>query len=134
MRVLDENLCSHIWSVCYLAQSLFDDMQMHAEPCTRRCPAGLVVSRRARHQLKHTIGNAIPIGHTTPMKYVSINYLFYLHIFVLLIFCNLSAAGSYCFRDGVAPFCPSSTNSFGDLRCCIDQSEFKTTEDDIVEA
>lgn len=67
----DANLCSHIWSICYLAQSIFEDQQLHAEPCSRRCPPGPAKSRMSRRLLtdkRNYIGNAIPLGQHTPMK------------------------------------------------------------------
>lgn len=36
--LLDANLCSHLWALCFAAQSLFNDYQMHAKKCTQVCP------------------------------------------------------------------------------------------------
>lgn len=71
MFVSDPNLCSHIWSVCYLSQSIFDNSLMNAEPCTRRCPVGPVGIRNLRtnrFQFRQSIGFGIPMGQHTPMK------------------------------------------------------------------
>lgn len=35
---LDANLCSHLWSLCFTAQSLFSDYRMYAKKCTKVCP------------------------------------------------------------------------------------------------
>lgn len=64
---LDENLCSHVWSICYLAESLFNGSSYEAEPCTRKCPAGPVIGlRRGRDDNRYAVGNLIPMGHRTP--------------------------------------------------------------------
>lgn len=34
----DTNLCSHLWSLCFTAQSLFSEHPMHAEKCSQVCP------------------------------------------------------------------------------------------------
>lgn len=66
----DPNLCSHIWAVCYLSQSIYDSSLMNAEPCTRRCPVGLRNLRNNRFQFRQTqsLGFGIPMGQHTPMK------------------------------------------------------------------
>ncbi|XP_039442735.1 phospholipase A1 VesT1.02-like isoform X1 [Culex pipiens pallens] len=93
------NLCSHIWAVCYLAQSIFEGMEPMAEPCNRRCPTNVLIppGRQGRGRFGYAIGYAIPMGQKTPM----------------------SASGSYCIKDTTPPFCPTSATSPGDLRCCI---------------
>jgi phosphatidylserine sn-1 acylhydrolase len=77
--IVDINLCSHIWSICYLAQSLFDEEPI-AEPCNRRCPSGLnnggpffgnggpAFNRRSRQRMGFAVGYSIPMGQRTPMK------------------------------------------------------------------
>ncbi|KAL5280433.1 hypothetical protein ACFFRR_004425 [Megaselia abdita] len=94
------NLCSHIWSICYLAQSIFQGIEPYAEPCSRRCPSGLrgLRSLRGRNLARYAVRNAIPMGMTTPMN----------------------AYGSYCIKDDQPPFCPTSPDSIGDQRCCLD--------------
>lgn len=64
----DENLCSHVWAVCYLAETLFNEASYEAEPCTRKCPAGPVIGglRRGRDYNRYAVGNLIPMGHRTP--------------------------------------------------------------------
>ncbi|KAJ6646181.1 Phospholipase A1 member A [Pseudolycoriella hygida] len=99
----NSNLCSHIWSVCYLAQSIFDSSLSQAEPCPRRCPPGPIISRRSRNQLRNSIGNTIAMGHDAPMN----------------------AIGSYCIKDFTPPFCPTNSTMFGDPRCCIDKVELE---------
>lgn len=35
----DPNLCSHLYALCFIAQSLFDDKQLlQAKRCTQVCP------------------------------------------------------------------------------------------------
>ncbi|XP_055308490.1 phospholipase A1 VesT1.02-like [Sitodiplosis mosellana] len=89
------NLCSHIWSVCYLSQSIYDSSLMNAEPCTRRCPVG--IRRHNRFLYRQNVGFDIPMGQHTP----------------------INAYGSYCLKDNGVPFCPSESNPVGDVRCCI---------------
>lgn len=67
------NLCSHIWSVCYLAQSVFDS-KVVAEPCLRKCPSGVnlypVGAKPERIPKKSRYGFAlnygVPMGQSTP--------------------------------------------------------------------
>lgn len=66
--ISDANLCSHIWSVCYLSQSIYDSALMNAEPCTRRCPVGIRSFRNNRFLYRQTVGFDIPMGQHTPMK------------------------------------------------------------------
>lgn len=99
----NENLCSHIWSICYLAQSIFAENEPHAEPCARRCPSGIgsksrsAIFRRDRSLARYAVRNAIPMGQHTPVN----------------------ALGSYCLKDNTPPFCPTSPDSIGDHRCCL---------------
>ncbi|KAF5298137.1 hypothetical protein FQA39_LY02561 [Lamprigera yunnana] len=85
----NESLCSHVWAVCYLAESLHPEFVKKAEPCSRRCPSG---SRPG-----HRVGFPIPMGQPTP----------------------LSATGSYCVHDDQPPYCPKFQGAPGDKRCCI---------------
>lgn len=74
--LIDINLCSHIWSICYLAQSVFDDIQQHAEPCSRRCaPISQSSKRKERNNYRYAIQNSIPMGQHTPLKYVCLKIL-----------------------------------------------------------
>ncbi|XP_062552201.1 phospholipase A1 VesT1.02-like [Armigeres subalbatus] len=97
------NLCSHIWAICYLAQSVYDGMEPMAEPCHRRCPTNVLMppgARNGRHgkgRFGYAIGYAIPMGQKTP----------------------LSAFGSYCVKDPSPPFCSINSATPGDKRCCI---------------
>ncbi|XP_055541428.1 phospholipase A1 member A-like isoform X1 [Wyeomyia smithii] len=93
------NLCSHIWAVCYLAQSLFEGSEPMAEPCNRRCPTSVLLptARQRSGRFGYAVGYAIPMGQKTPM----------------------SASGSYCIKDTHPPFCPSHAGAPGDKRCCI---------------
>uniref|UniRef100_A0A182QP58 Lipase domain-containing protein n=1 Tax=Anopheles farauti TaxID=69004 RepID=A0A182QP58_9DIPT len=96
------NLCSHIWAICYLAQSLYEGQEPMAEPCSRRCPSNAVLSgangfREGRRRFGYAMGYAIPMGLKTPPN----------------------ASGSYCIKDNNPPFCPSKPSMPGDQRCCI---------------
>ncbi|KAB0802107.1 hypothetical protein PPYR_04293 [Photinus pyralis] len=89
MLFADESLCSHVWAICYMAESLHGELTRKAEPCSRRCPSG---SRPG-----HRIGIPIPMGQSTP----------------------LTTSGSYCVHDERPPYCPSHPGAPGDKRCCI---------------
>ncbi|CAH0555144.1 unnamed protein product [Brassicogethes aeneus] len=87
---LDVQLCSHVWSICYMAESLHLGKAKKAEPCSRQCPAG------PRPDLK--LGKPIMMGQHTP----------------------LSASGSYCVQDNLnPPYCPTFLGDIGDKRCCL---------------
>ncbi|KAK4875868.1 hypothetical protein RN001_012290 [Aquatica leii] len=85
----NESLCSHVWAICYLAESLHTELVKKAEPCSRRCPTG---SRPG-----HRVGFPVLMGQPTP----------------------LSTTGSYCVHDDQPPFCPKQPGAPGDKRCCI---------------
>ncbi|XP_055857650.1 phospholipase A1-like [Episyrphus balteatus] len=101
------NLCSHIWSICYLAQSIYTNQEPHAEPCSRRCPSGL--RRISRSQAQYNVRNAIPMGMHTPM----------------------SAFGSYCLKDNTTPFCPATEDEVGDPRCCLAEAAEEVTDNNL---
>ncbi|XP_018372508.1 PREDICTED: phospholipase A1-like [Trachymyrmex cornetzi] len=50
-------LCSHVWAVCFMAQSV-DDANLIAESCSRRCPSGPRIAARA--------GEYTTMGQYTP--------------------------------------------------------------------
>lgn len=67
------NLCSHIWSVCYLAHSVFDKNEIIAEPCLRKCPSGVNLlpaatkpGRTAKSRYGFALNYGIPFGQFTP--------------------------------------------------------------------
>ena len=69
------NLCSHIWSICYLAQSIFESNEIIAEPCNRKCPSGVNLNqkptrRTSRNRYGFALNYGIPMGQSTPKKYV----------------------------------------------------------------
>ncbi|XP_019864600.1 phospholipase A1-like [Aethina tumida] len=87
---LDEQLCSHVWSICYMAESIHPGRARRAEPCSRRCPSGPRPGIR--------VGHPIMMGQYTP----------------------LYASGSYCVHDGdYPPYCPKFVGDIGDKRCCL---------------
>ncbi|XP_023024635.1 phospholipase A1 VesT1.02 [Leptinotarsa decemlineata] len=86
---IDVQLCSHVWAICYMAESLFPEIAKVAEPCSRRCPAGPRPVNR--------VGAPVLMGQSTP----------------------LSASGSYCFQNKYPPFCPKQQGGIGDNRCCL---------------
>lgn len=90
---IDVQLCSHVWAVCYMAESLFPTMIKKAEPCSRRCPTGPRPGTR--------VGLPLEMGHGTP----------------------LSATGSYCIQNKHPPYCPTHEGAIGDNRCCLKPPE-----------
>ncbi|XP_013142423.1 PREDICTED: uncharacterized protein LOC106106393 [Papilio polytes] len=56
-RIIDEALCSHVWSICYQAESLFRVRQ--AAPCGRRCSVRVPPARAA--------ALPVPLGQPAPM-------------------------------------------------------------------
>lgn len=78
VNTTNANLCSHIWAICYMAQSLFRNNEIIAEPCLRKCPSGVNLNQPTRGQLQRRIGKSyryrygyalnygIPIGQSTP--------------------------------------------------------------------
>lgn len=53
----DEALCSHVWSICYQAESLFRPRS--AAPCGRRCAVRVPPSRSS--------ALPVPLGQPAPM-------------------------------------------------------------------
>ncbi|CAG9760469.1 unnamed protein product [Ceutorhynchus assimilis] len=90
---IDAQLCSHIWAICYMAESLVPTLQKKAEPCARRCPSGPRPGNR--------IGIPVMMGQSTP----------------------LTAAGSFCVHDSEPPYCPKNSDDIGDVRCCLNAPE-----------
>ncbi|XP_048518740.1 phospholipase A1 member A-like [Dendroctonus ponderosae] len=90
---IDAQLCSHIWAICYMAESLVPHLQKKAEPCARRCPSGPRPGNR--------VGIPMMMGQSTP----------------------LTAAGSYCIHDKEPPYCPKKAGHIGDSRCCLKPPE-----------
>ncbi|BES94926.1 Lipase [Nesidiocoris tenuis] len=88
----NEVLCSHIRSVCYLAESLDGSRAQIGHPCVRRCLAGERRPSWERH------GLPVPIGHSTPE-------------WVDGMFCVTSGSGS--------PYCPTKENPIGNPLCCV---------------
>lgn len=78
------NLCSHIWAICYMAQSLFSSNEIIAEPCLRKCPSGVNLNQPTRPQLQRRIGKSyyerygyalnygIPMGQSTPKTWFAL--------------------------------------------------------------
>lgn len=87
----NKQLCSHVWAVCFMAQSINNPYeQLIAEPCSRRCPAGPRINSRP--------GEALVLGQHTPF----------------------GSRGSFCFNGLNPPYCPEySINGIGDKRCCL---------------
>ncbi|XP_014212403.1 lipase member H [Copidosoma floridanum] len=84
----NEQLCSHVWSVCYMAQSVNGGRDLVAEECSRRCPAGPRIAAR--------LGDTLVIGQNTPM----------------------GTRGSFCLTSKEPPYCPKYNNGRGDDKCC----------------
>lgn len=71
------NLCSHIWAVCYLANSVFDLNEIIAEPCLRKCPSGVNLlptspkpERKPKNRYGFALNYGIPMGHSTPKTWL----------------------------------------------------------------
>ncbi|XP_011873983.1 PREDICTED: phospholipase A1 [Vollenhovia emeryi] len=83
-------LCSHVWAVCFMAQSVDDGgAAMIAESCSRRCQSDSRIASKA--------GEYVMMGQYTPM----------------------GTRGSFCFSNSNPPYCPRHWNGHGDERCCI---------------
>ncbi|XP_015114960.1 phospholipase A1 member A [Diachasma alloeum] len=100
----NEQLCSHVWVVCYMAESIFGDSKsLTAEPCSRRCPAGPRINSRPGERL--IMGQHTPVG----------------------------SRGSFCLKRTNPPFCPDfSSNGIGDQRCCLEKIPSDRVETDFV--
>ncbi|XP_001607221.2 phospholipase A1 [Nasonia vitripennis] len=85
----NHELCSHVWAVCYMAQSVDGVHDMIAEPCSRRCPSGPRIAPRS--------GEVLLMGQHTPS----------------------GSKGSFCLTSYDPPYCPKFYNGRGDDRCCI---------------
>lgn len=82
-------LCSHNWSICYMADSIDGRSELFAEPCSGRCPPPRRVGPRSSESLI--------IGHQTPT----------------------TIRGSYCLTTVESPYCPRDKLDRGDIRCCV---------------
>ena len=83
-------LCSHVWVVCFMAQSIDDrGRKLIAEPCSRRCPSGPRISQRA--------GEYLIMGQHTPS----------------------GTKGSFCLTSSDPPYCPKYLDGHGDPKCCL---------------
>ncbi|XP_071566062.1 phospholipase A1 [Temnothorax nylanderi] len=97
-------LCSHVWAVCFMAQSVDDGgTSLIAESCSRRCPSGPRTAARA--------GEYVTMGQHTP----------------------INVRGSFCFSNPDPPYCPRYWNGHGDERCCIPEvtSKEEIEENDV---
>ncbi|XP_046744912.1 phospholipase A1-like [Diprion similis] len=82
------DLCSHNWSLCYMADSIDSLSQLYSEPCSGRCPPSRRIGPRG--------SNSLVIGHHTPE----------------------TTRGTFCVTTDDFPYCPKSDNDRGDKRCC----------------
>lgn len=127
------NLCSHIWSICYLAQSVFDKNEIIAEPCLRKCPSGVNLQpastrpdRTPKSRYGFALNYGIPMGQSTPktwFEWISNDEWFLMSLF-LVCFISLSASGSFCVKSMDPPFCPRRDSEIGDKRCCLEAPEW----------
>ena len=95
---LKDNLCSHVWAVCFMAESIdgpknkYSNQLSLAEPCTRRCPSGPRITPRP--------GDRVVMGQHTPGD----------------------TRGSFCYTSSDPPYCPKyypQGANRGDVRCCL---------------
>lgn len=86
----NRELCSHVWAVCYMAQSVDGGSnELVAEPCSRRCPSGPRIAPRS--------GEVLRMGQHTPS----------------------GSRGSFCLTSYDPPYCPKYNDGRGDERCCL---------------
>ncbi|XP_012272394.1 phospholipase A1 [Orussus abietinus] len=85
----NEQLCSHVWVVCYMAQSIDGGKDMVADACSRRCPSGPRITQRTNEVL--IMGQHTPSG----------------------------SRGSFCLTGYDPPYCPKYNRGRGDERCCL---------------
>ncbi|XP_032685704.1 phospholipase A1-like [Odontomachus brunneus] len=86
-------LCSHVWAVCFMAQSIDDSgASLIAESCSRRCPSGPRIIGIA--------GERTTMGQHTP----------------------IDTRGSFCLNKLDPPYCPKYLNGHGDERCCVTET------------
>ncbi|XP_075225235.1 phospholipase A1-like isoform X2 [Lycorma delicatula] len=88
----NEALCSHIRSVCYMAETLTPYTIRQGIPCSRRCSLG----ERTRPFFDR-LAPAVALGHNTPN----------------------SASGTYCVFNTDAPYCPTPRHPIGNVLCCV---------------
>lgn len=128
------NLCSHIWSVCYLAHSVFDKNEIIAEPCLRKCPSGVNLlptvvkpGRTSKSRYGFALNYGIPFGQFTPKTWFDWKTYWQevtLANWFLSSFVSFSASGSFCVKGSEPPFCPKHANDIGDRRCCLESPEW----------
>ncbi|CAH1407090.1 unnamed protein product [Nezara viridula] len=87
----NESLCSHIRSVCWLAESLDGARARIGSPCLRRCLTGSIRPSWDRR------GLPVPLGHQTP-DWVE---------------------GLFCVNTDEAPYCPTEEHPIGNPLCCV---------------
>ncbi|XP_048507671.1 phospholipase A1-like [Athalia rosae] len=84
-----DKLCSHNWSICYMADSIDGRSELFAEACSGRCPPTRKIGPRS--------SNSLVIGHHTPV----------------------TTRGSFCVTTVDSPYCPKNAYDRGDERCCV---------------
>lgn len=52
--ILDPNLCSHIFAICYMSQSLFDEFPLVGRKCSTYCPKAGIFQFFTSHSLENT--------------------------------------------------------------------------------
>ncbi|XP_055308493.1 phospholipase A1 member A-like isoform X2 [Sitodiplosis mosellana] len=100
------NLCSHLYAMCFVAQSLFnDEYQMEAKRCTQVCPH-LSVFQIAKvfNPSDQSAIHDNSIAGDTPDN--------------IVLSMNMSAHGSYCLSAMEKPFCSRTKEKIGTRRCC----------------
>lgn len=146
--VADPNLCSHLYALCFLTESIFAYDRIYAKRCSEVCPH-LDVFQIAKlfdaidgnlvDENDDSIPNKIEIGMNIPKRFamffsfLSFCHLqchavlvgahrlhsFTTHIFLLLYIVFVnSARGSYCLSTAKPPFCKTQPHQIGSSRCC----------------
>lgn len=87
----DPNLCSHLYALCFIAQSLFDhDHQMEAKRCTQVCPHLSVFQIAALGVNENAIDNdmeSILIGMNIPNRFALFTMIFKWCFFIIKSCC-----------------------------------------------
>lgn len=108
---------SHLVGMLFVAEhirSVADECRTVHPPVPGRAEefAHQSLSVQAKHRLWHSDGSTHADGVRKPR-------IFSCPIHFLTTVPFRSAYGSFCLKDSVAPFCPSSPDAVGDARCCV---------------
>lgn len=124
--VLGPNLCSHLYALCFTAQSLFKSNQsMYAKRCSDVCPhlsifqlAKLLPAINGHTVVDDNVPAKISVGLDIARRW-ECQSDWHVCLFITPHICQIySARGSYCLSATEKPYCPTDKNAIGDTRCC----------------